>query len=385
MKNNSVRILVLGAGRMGRAAVHDLLRSPGVSQVGVADNDRAALRRLARTQGTRRLKTHALDITGQSAVARTFNGYDAVASATPYFFNLKLARTAITCGVHFCDLGGNHDVRQAQQKLHAQAKRKGVALLPDCGLAPGLPSILVAHGAPAFQRLEDIWIAVGGLPQKPQPPLNYALFFSPEGLINEYHEKVEVITGGKRKFLEPLTEVEPIRFRGLPPLEAFYTSGGSSTLPRTFPQVKELHEKTIRYPGHCAQVAALRSLGLFDSQPLTVAGKKVFPRQVMVRLLEKTLPDNPPDVVLVRAQLTGRTRQGKRKLVYELVDRYDRKTGLTAMARTTAFPLSLAAQLLARGGVPPGVHTLEETVPADWFLRELRKRKILVRRRWARA
>ena len=370
---------------MGQAAVYDLLHSPGVERVGVADNDRTALRRLARRFGRRHLVTHHLDASNQPAAARVMKGYNAVASAVPYYFNLALARTAVRVGIPFCDLGGNHDTRNAQQKLDKLAKKNGSALLPDCGLAPGLPSILVAHGAPAFQRLEGIHMAVGGLPQKPQPPLNYALFFSPEGLINEYREPVEVITGGKRKKLEPLTDVEPIRFAGLPPLEAFYTSGGSSTLPRTFPKVKELHEKTIRYPGHCAQAAALRALGLFDSKPTTLNGKKVVPRQLMIKLLEATLPSNPPDIVLVRAELTGRTAKGKRKLVYELVDRFDNKTQLTAMMRTTAFPLSIAAQLLARGEIPPGVHTQEEVIPTDWFLRELRKRKIHIRRRWARA
>ena len=385
MSGKPVNILVLGAGRMGSAAVYDLLRSPRILQVGVADNNRAALRALVRRSRKRRPKTHHLDTKDRYAVSRLFARYDAVASAVPYFLNLALARTAIETGVAFCDLGGNHDARKAQQKLDRLARRKGVALLPDCGLAPGLPSILVAHGAPAFKRLEEIRLAVGGLPQKPEPPLNYALFFSPEGLINEYHEKVEVITRGKRKFVEPLTEVEPIRFPGLPPLEAFYTSGGSSTLPHTFPRVRELHEKTIRYPGHCAQVAALRSLGLFDSNPITVAGKQVVPRQMTVRLLESTLPSNPPDIVLVRCELTGRTEEGRRTLVYELVDRFDRRSGLTAMMRTTAFPLSITAQLLARGGVPPGVHTQEEVIPANWFLQQLAKRRIKIRRRWARS
>lgn len=388
MKNKPVRILVLGAGRMGRAVVHDLLHNSNVEQVeqvGVADNNRAALQKLVRRFGRRRLTLHPLDTTNQRAVLRVFRGYHAVASAVPYRQNLALARTAIRAGVHFCDLGGNNDIRQAQQKLDRQAKRRGVALLPDCGLAPGIPSVLVAHGAPAFQRLERIDIAVGGLPQKPQPPLNYALYFSPEGLINEFHEPVEIITKGKRRLVEPLTGNEPTRFAGLPPLEAFYTSGGSSTLPRTFPRVRELHERTIRYRGHCTQVAALRALGLFDSKPVTVQGRKVVPRQLLVRLLEENLAWNQPDIVLVRTTLEGKTSKGRRRLVYEIVDRFDRRTGLTAMMRTTAFPLSMAAQLLARGGVAPGVHTQEEAVPADWFLRELRKRNIQVRRHWLRS
>ena len=383
MHKKGTRILVLGSGRIGAAIVYDLLRSQGVAQVGVADKNRGALARVARHSSARRLAVHHLDSTNGKAVARLLGRYDAVTSALPYRQNLALARAAIRAGVPFCDLGGSHEVRDAQQQLHQVARRRGVALLPDCGLAPGLSSVLVAHGAMAFTRLERIHICVGGLPQRPQPPLDYALYFSPEGLINEYAEPVEIITGGRRRQVEPLTGLEAIRFRGLPPLEAFYTSGGSSTLPHTFRQVRELHEKTIRYRGHCEKIRVLRALGLFSSETVRVGRGSVSPRQVLVRLLEQSLGSNEPDIVLVRAVLEGQTPRGRRRLIYEMRDTYDRRSGLTAMMRTTAFPTSIAVQLLARGEIPPGVHTLEQAVPAEEFLRELRRRGVQVRRRWS--
>lgn len=382
-----MRILVLGAGRMGTAIVYDLLRSPGVEQVGLADNNQAALARLARHYPRRRLAVHRLEAGDEPAAARLLRHYQAAVSALPYGQNLTLTRAALRARVPLCDLGGSHQVRAAQQRFDPTARRRGVTLLPDCGLAPGLSSVLVAHGTPAFQPLECIHIRVGGLPRRPQPPLDYALYFSPQGLINEYAEPVEIVTGGRRRQVPPLTGLESIRFRGLPALEAFYTSGGSSTLPRTFADVRELDEKTIRYRGHCEKIRTLAGLGWFSSRPLNLAGRRVTARQVLVCLLEEILPANQPDVVLVRVTLVGRTRPGRRRrrLVYELRDCYDRRSGLTAMMRTTAFPASIAAQWLAQGRLPAGVHSPETALPPEAFLHELTRRGLRITRRWSPA
>ncbi|MFQ5778503.1 MAG: saccharopine dehydrogenase family protein [Terriglobia bacterium] len=380
-----MRILVLGAGRMGGAIVYDLLRSPAVRAVGVADKSRAALARLARRFRSRRLRLHPLDATDEKATIHLLRRYQAAASALPYWQNVPLTRAAIRAGVPLCDLGGSHAARAAQQRFHAATHRRGITILPDCGLAPGIASVLAAHGAGAFERLRDIQIRVGGLPRRPQPPLGYALYFSPEGLINEYTEPVEIVMQGRRRRVAPLTGLEPIRFRGLPPLEAFYTSGGSSTLPHYFRGVRTLEEKTIRYRGHCQEIRVLKALGLFSSRPCSFDGRPVRPRELLASLLEETLPREEPDVVLLRVALTGRTHRGaRRKLIYELCDFYHRRSGLTAMMRTTAFPASIAVQWLAQGILPPGVHSPETGLPPAAFLKELGRRGIRIERRWAR-
>lgn len=378
-----MHILVLGAGRMGVAIAYDLLHSPSVKRVGVADNNPTALARLAKQFRHQRLIVHRLEASDERALARLLSHYQAAASALPYDQNLVLTRAAIRAGVPFCDLGGSHHVRASQQGFDSRARRRGVAILPDCGLAPGLTSVLVADGAQAFRRLERVHIRVGGLPQHPQPPLNYALYFSPQGLINEYAEPVEIVSRGRLRRVQPLTGLETIRFRGLPVLEAFYTSGGSSTLPQTLRGVQELDEKTIRYPGHAEKIQTLAALGFFSSRPREIAGQRVRPRRFLEHLLAETLPANEPDIVLVRVTLVGRTHRGrKRRLSYELRDFYHRGSGLTAMMRTTAFPASIAAQWLARGLVPPGVHSPESVLPPKPFLRALRQRGIRVHRRW---
>src|SRR5205085_7942515 len=121
-----------------------------------------------------------------------------------------------------------------QLALDAEAKSAGINIIPDCGLAPGMVSVLAMHGANRFDEIEEIHIRVGGLPQNPQLPLNYQLVFSVEGLINEYIEVARVIRGGQITEVPSMTELESLVFDGFPAHEAFQTSAGTSTLSDTF-------------------------------------------------------------------------------------------------------------------------------------------------------
>jgi lysine 6-dehydrogenase len=254
-----------------------------------------------------------------------------------------------------------------------------VNVIPDCGLAPGMVAVLVAHGAQQFEKLDEIHIRVGGLPQNPKPPLDYQLVFSVEGLINEYIEPARVIRDGKIVTVESMTEVESLEFP--PPfgtMEAFQTSGGTSTLVDTFRgKVRELDYKTIRYVGHCEKFKTMIDLGLCSSEPLTVDGATVKPRRVLGDLLVRNLPHDEPDYVLVRVSFVG---DGKR-LTYDIIDSYDPDTGLSAMMRTTAFPASIVALMMARGQTTSkGALPQERCIPPGPFMEELAKRNIGVRR-----
>src|SRR5690606_38880784 len=172
-----------------------------------------------------------------------------------------------------------------QLKLDAEAKAAGVNIIPDCGLAPGMVSVLAAHGAAEFDLVEKINIRVGGLPQEPKTPLKYQLVFSVEGLINEYIESARVIRDGKIAEVESMTELESLEFEGFPPLEAFQTSGGTSTLPDTFlGKVRDLDYKTIRYAGHCDKFKTMIDHGLCSSDEVVVDFQNVTPRKVFAKL-----------------------------------------------------------------------------------------------------
>ena len=367
-------MLVLGAGRMGLGAVHDLVHQPDVTEVTVADADLAKAEAIA-ARYREKARAVRVDASDRAAATELMRGHAAAVSCVNYWLNEGLARAAIAAGTHFCDLGGNNDVVDAELALDGEARAAGLNVVPDCGLAPGMVAVLAAHGAARFEQLDSIRIRVGGLPQDPRPPLDYQLVFSVEGLINEYVEAARVIRGGKVVTVESMTEIEELDFPApFGRMEAFQTSGGTSTLVETFlGRVRDLDYKTIRYPGHCAKIKTMIDLGLCSSDPVDVDGTAVKPRRLLGELLTRNLPHDGPDVVLVRVELEG----GGRRLRYDIVDRFDPATGLSAMMRTTAFPATIVALMMARRQTTAlGALPQERCIPPDLFMEELAKRKI---------
>ena len=369
-----MRMLVLGAGRMGLGAVHDLVSQSDVTAVTVADfhTDKAE-QIAARYPG--KVTAAQIDCSDHEAVVALMRGHASAISCVNYWLNERLARAAIEAGTHFCDLGGNNDVVDAELALDAEARAAGVNIIPDCGLAPGMVAVLVAHGAEQFPQLDEVHIRVGGLPQDPKPPLDYQLVFSVEGLINEYIEPARIIRDGRIVTVESMTELETLDFP-LPfgTMEAFQTSGGTSTLVETYlGRVRDLDYKTIRYRGHCDKFKTMIDLGLCSSEPLTVDAATVKPRRVLGDLLVKNLPHDEPDVVLVRVEFVG----GGKRLRYDIIDRFDPETGLSAMMRTTAFPASIVALMMARNQTTSkGALPQERCIPPQLFMEELAKRNI---------
>jgi len=234
-----LKLLVIGAGMMGTSAAYDMARSSGVTVVTVADTDKKRARESAERVNKLAKRKIASDVeidaSDKKKAARLMGDHNAALSAVPYFYNVDLAKAAIDARCHFADLGGNNTVVREQLALGKQAEKRGVAIAPDCGLSPGMASILAGE---LMRRIggtaEALKIYVGGLPVDPQPPFQYHLVFSVEGLINEYAEPAKILRNGKMVTIEPLTEVETFRVADFPPLEAFHTSGGTSTLPETF-------------------------------------------------------------------------------------------------------------------------------------------------------
>jgi len=377
-----MNILVLGAGRMGHGAVFDLVHnSPDVERITVADFDVTKAEAVAKSVDLSRVDARQIDAANYDDVVAMMSGHDSVISCVNYWYNVSLSKAAIATGANFCDLGGNNYVVDEQLALDEQARAAGINIIPDCGLAPGMVSLLAMHGAAKFDEVEEIHIRVGGLPQNPQPPLNYQLVFSVEGLINEYLEVARVIRDGKITEVDSMTEIESLAFDGFPPLEAFQTSGGTSTLPDTFlGKICELDYKTIRYAGHCEKFKTMMDLGFCSGDELVVDFQKVKPRRVFGELLQRHLPADGPDYVLVRLDFVGTSNGANKNLRYDIVDRFDDSTGMSAMMRTTAFPASIIAQMMARGDIPSrGAMPQEKAIDPDEFVTELARRGIRIK------
>jgi lysine 6-dehydrogenase len=225
-------------------------------------------------------------------------------------------------------------------------------------------------------------IFVGGLPQKPEPPLNYQVVYSLEGVLDYYTTLSWVIRDGKRHQVKALSEREPVVFREIGELEAFHTAGGLSTIGFRYEgKIPTMEYKTLRYPGHAHIMEAIRELGLLDLEPVDVKGTKVSPRDVAVAAMgPKLRKPAGRDLVALRVVVVG-TKGGKPVThTFELVDRFDEKSGITAMMRTTGFSLAITGLLQAQGKVTPaGVHTPDECMPGELYVAELARRGIEIR------
>ncbi len=380
-----MKIAVVGAGLMGRAAVYDLVVNPDVKKIGVFDIDLNLAKEVGKKYGHGKTVCKKFDAGNIREAAKLFNQYDAVVSAVTYKYNPGLAKAAIKAKAHFFDLGGNNSAVDQEFKLTGAARKAGVVVIPDCGLAPGMVSIITAGHVSKFDKPESVEIRVGGLPQKPKPPLNYQIAFSSEGLINEYYEPVVAIKNRKKVTVPPMTEVESLSFKGIGKLEAFTTSGGTSTLPKTYGKIlKNLNYKTIRYPGHCHLFKMMMDIGLCEWDKVSADGVKVSPRSVLKQVLDNNLNYGEPDMILLRVTTEGKIKGKKKKYISEFVDKYDKKTGLTSMMRCTAFAITIIAWMACAGHIKKrGVVPQEKAIDPDLFTKELLKRKIMLKSRWA--
>ncbi|HEV2083548.1 MAG TPA: saccharopine dehydrogenase C-terminal domain-containing protein [Gemmatimonadales bacterium] len=377
-----MKLLVLGAGLQGCACAYDLLQNPAVTTVTLADVRLDKLPPFLRGDWSGRLRTVKLDVTDSAAVAQTFRGQAAVMSAIPYYYNGPMAKAAIESGSHFSDLGGNTEIVLEQKKLHGEALAKGISVIPDCGLAPGMVNILAAEGIRRLDQAEKVKIFVGGLPQSPEPPLNYQIVYSLEGALDYYTTPSWVLRGGRPVQVDALSEVEPVEFPSpVGMLEAFHTGGGISTLPFAYQgKIDVMEYKTLRYPGHAAVIRPIRELGLLSNEPIDVKGKKVVPRDVFIAAVHSRLykPEGR-DLVALQVQATGKKGGKPHSVTFRLLDYYDAKHGISAMMRTTGYSLSITGQMQVDGRVKAkGVHTPDEAIPFDAYLSELGKRGIRI-------
>ena len=369
---------------MGRAIAYDLCKYSNFDSIAIADQDRQILQSAKKFLERKKIDFHTLDVEKADDVKNHFQNYDIAISAVPYKFNYVLAKTAIETKTHFLDLGGNNDIVDKERNLFEKAKKSGVTIIPDCGLAPGLTSIITRDIIEQMDSIDYVKLRVGGLPINPEPPLEYQIVFSPYGLINEYVEDAIVLDHGRIIKKKSMTELEKIKFpEPFGEMEAFLTSGGCSTLPHTYKnKIGHLDYKTIRYPGHCEKFKTLLDLGLAEEKETKIGEHKVIPRDLLAMFLLKILPINEKDVVLLKVLSEG-TKDGKKcYLEYTMMDYYDEENDITAMMRTTSYPISIIAQMIERGIIKErGVFCSEEIVSCKPFFEELRKRKIQIKKK----
>jgi lysine 6-dehydrogenase len=328
-----------------------------------------------------------VDAADLDSVAAVVEPLDAFLCATPFVLIPGCTRAAIAAGTSMVDLGGHTPTVIGQMALDDEARAAEISIVPDCGMGPGMNNTL---GLAAMEQLtergavpKEVRVWDGGLPQTPRDPWGYELFFDIAGLTNEYDGMALVLRGGRVEEVETLTEGEMLEFDGIGALEAFVTSGGTSTVPYSLAGRLDVYEnKTLRYPGHLAAFRAFKDLGLFTKEPVDVGADHVVPRDVYHALLGPRLGGGDGrDICIIRAEAMG-VRDGlEMRVRLELVDTYDETTGFSAMERLTGWHAAIMAELIAAGEVSHGVRPVEAAVSPLRFLDEVAARGIRITRR----
>lgn len=377
-----MKVVILGAGLMGKEAARDLVKSDEVTKVYLADLNVRPAEDFAEELMSDKLDILLLDAKNDVQLRDVMALGDVVINALFYTFNEKVARMAVDIGVHSIDLGGHiGGATDAVLGLAEQAAAKGVTIIPDLGVAPGMINILTGYGAEKLDQVASIKLYVGGIPVKPEPPLNYNVVFSLEGVFDHYTDPSHVVRGGKLLEVPSLSEIEPIYFDKYGELEAFHTSGGTSTLTKSFPNVETLEYKTIRYKGHAEKFQLLVDLGLLARDgEVVVAGNAVKVRDVMRELLSPQLRlGDKSDAVLLRVIVSGDKNGSPVTYEYDLITEKDTTVNETAMARATANTISIVAQMIGNGVITKrGVHPPENIVPGALYIEEMKKRGVVI-------
>jgi saccharopine dehydrogenase-like NADP-dependent oxidoreductase len=364
------RVIVLGAGRVGATIARDLAPDFDVT---VADVRADALERLAP------LRTLRADLADPAVVTRLAGEHDLVLGALSSVIGLQTLRAVIEAGKSFVEISF---MPEDGRQLDGLARQKGVTCVIDCGVAPGLSNILVAVAARRLKPCERAEIFVGGVPVERRWPYQYSAPFAPSDVIEEYTRPSREKIGGKVVVKEPMTDTVTMDVPGVGTMEAVNTDGLRSLVDMDVPDMREM---TMRYPGHYELMRVLRATGFFSQDTIDVKGVKVRPLDVTSALLFPHWGFKPrePDITVMRVQAEGVEGGRRVRLVWDLFDRYDPATDTRSMSRTTAFPATIVARLVASGRfVRPGVAAPEALAadPAivDEVLAQLAKRDVRI-------
>ena len=359
------KAIVLGGGMVGATMARDL-KQGGDFAVTVADVRPDVLAKHAATLG---VETVVADLRDPNAVKRAVADHDVVLGALSSVLGLQTLRAVIEAGKGYCDISF---MAEDGTQLHELAHARGVTCVIDCGVAPGISNMLAGYSVTQLDPCESLDIFVGGLPAERLWPYEYKAGFAPHDVIEEYTRPARLMEHGQVVVKEALTEPELIDFPGVGTLEAFNTDG-LRTLLHTLP-VRDMREKTLRYPGHIELMRVLRATGFFDKTPIVVDGATVRPLDVTAALLFPRWGFGPgeADLTVLRVSAVGRQGGSRVCMSWDLLDRYDPGTDTRSMSRSTAFPAALVARMIASGRLNrPGVYPPEVLAREPGFLDEV--------------
>jgi len=369
-------VVVLGAGRVGGAMAKDL--APDF-KVTVADRSEGALARM-RESG---LSTRTADLASPDGVKAAVADADLVVGAVPGFMGFATAKAVLEAGKNLVDISFfDEDCFE----LDALAKRQNLTAIVDCGVAPGCGNIILGDFSRQWDRVTSFECLVGGLPVVRTWPYEYKAGFSPIDVIEEYTRPARYVKEGRVVTFPALSEPELVDFEGLGTLESFNTDGLRSII-KTFPQEPDMKEKTLRYPGHIDKMRMLRESGFFGKEKIPVGDVLISPLDLTTALLFPlwSMGEGEEDFTVMRVRVEGVHGGQRMREELNLLDRYDRATKTTSMARTTGYTCTAAVRLLAQGGytrrgISPPEFLGQQPGAWDFIREDLAKRGVVFRK-----
>jgi len=367
-------IIVLGAGMVGSAMAVDLSKKHSVT---LADLSIQRLAHLKEKYPT--ITILQLDVCDKTKLQSVLEGFDIVVCAVPGFLGFETIKTVIEAGKNVVDISF---FPENALELDVLAKAKGVAAIVDCGVAPGMHNIILGYHNERM-KLTDFETLVGGLPKVKKWPFNYKAPFSPVDVIEEYTRPARYVEKGNIITREALTDCEFVEFDKVGTLESFNSDGLRSIL-FTMPHIKNMKEKTLRYPGHVEYVRVLKDSGFFSEKKIMVNGTAISPLDFTSKILfdEWKLGENEEELTIMRVTLKGETEKGEiEEIVYNLYDEYCPETQTSSMARTTGYTATAVANMFLEGlftekGVfPPELIGKHETC-FEYILNYLKDRNV---------
>ncbi|MGB5384975.1 MAG: saccharopine dehydrogenase C-terminal domain-containing protein [Lutimonas sp.] len=335
------QIVVLGSGMVGSAMALDMASQHSVH---VADKNEENLQKLKKKNIA--IKTSILDVTNEIELGKILKPADLVICAVPGFLGFQTMEKIIKNKKNVVDISF---FPENALELNQLAIENGVTAVVDCGVAPGMGNIILGHYDKLFQ-IENFTCMVGGLPEEKKWPFYYKAPFSPVDVIEEYTRPARFVENGFLITREALTDVELIDFDEVGSLEAF-NSDGLRSLILTMPHIKNMKEKTLRYPGHVEYIQVLKKTGFFDSKPIEIDGNKVKPIDFTSKILfgEWKLGEKEKELTIMEIAMEGKSEDRSKKVTYRLLDRFDEVTGISSMARTTGYTATAVANFMLNG------------------------------------
>jgi saccharopine dehydrogenase-like NADP-dependent oxidoreductase len=343
--------------------------------VTVADIRGDALAALQRRAGVQTIQA---DLADQSQVKALVAQSDLVVSAVPGHMGFQVLRTLIEAGKNVVDIAFFPEDPFLLDEL---ARQKGVTVIVDCGVMPGMANVLAGHAASQLDHVDDILIYVGGLPQVREWPYEYKAVFSPLDVIEEYTRTARYLEFGRIVTRPALSDPEYIDFPGVGTLEAFNSDGLRTML--TTLKADNMKEKTLRYPGHIEKIAVLRETGFFSKDKIEIGGALISPLEFTARILfpKWQLREGEGDLTVMQITIKGQKAGTPTTHRFDLLDRYDPEKQVISMARTTGYTATVAARLLHRRlydakGISPPEFIGRHPQCVEFMLRELARRGI---------